>query len=82
MQGDVVGAGEQRRQVLHAFDVARQPPRCVNGQRRIVAEHVHAQVQRRAGHARAYGSKSHDAERPARNFVPLEAALFLLHQPV
>ena len=76
MQRDVVRSGGQRREVLHALHVARQPPGRVHGECGVVAQHVHAEVERGAGDARADGAQAHDPERSARHLVAFEAALF------
>ena len=78
VQRDAVRTREERGQVLHALDVARQPPRRLHRQRGIEAEHVHAEIQRRLGDPRADGAEADDAQRAPRHLAPLEAALFPL----
>ena len=80
MQGYIVGLREEARQVFHALDLGRQTPRRLDGYGRVVAEHVHAQVQRRPGHQRADGAQAHHAQRLAEQFPALEAFLLRFHK--
>ena len=78
VQRDVVGAGQQRLQVLHAADFVRQAPGGVDRQHRIKADHLHAHGQRHVGNHRADRPQTDDAERLAADLVTGEAGLFLL----
>ena len=74
VQGQVVGGADD---VLDAVGdgkpvAGRQHERRVDGQRRVIADDLHAEVGRRVGHERADGAEPDDAERFTLDLLPGE----------
>ena len=78
VDGDVVAAMQDVVEVGDVLDGGGQTPGCLGGNVRIVAEHVHAQVDGGVGHQRADGAQADDAERLAGDLLAGEGLLRLL----
>jgi hypothetical protein len=75
---DRVGAREQILERARLLDARRQLPGALHGDLRIIAEHAHAERQRRICHLHADGTESHHPERAPRQLETHEALLLLL----
>ncbi len=78
VHGDHVAAREQVVEAQRLLDARRQLPGALHRDLRIVAEHLHAQAERRVGHLDADRAEADDAERAARQLVADELLLALL----
>ena len=79
VQGDEVALGEQRVQRVFPLDLLRQLPRVLDGDHRVVADDVHAQMHGGIGHQHADGAQTDHAQRLAAQLRADEGLLALLH---
>ena len=78
VDGDVVAAMQDIVEVGDVLDGGGQAPGGLGGNVRVVAEHVHAQIDGGVGHQRADGAQTDDAERLAGDLLAGKGLLRLL----
>ena len=80
VQRDIVGPGQQRRQVFHSRHLAGEAPGGVYRQRGIKTQHLHAHRQCHVGDHRTDGTEANNAQRLALDFTAGKAGFFLFQQ--
>ena len=82
MQRDEIAAAQHLVDAVRLLHLRRQAPGRIDGDLRVVAEHVHAQLDRGVGHQAADLAQADDAQRVAGQLEAGEVLLAVLHRLV
>ena len=80
VHGEIVARAEKGMEIRDVLNLAREVPRGIDGEIRIVPAHLHIELERGVCHAGADRAKTNDAEALAGHLRPGESVLSLLHK--